>query len=256
MPDPAETIACALDPVLLAQRAGIEPDGWQAELLRSDARQILLNCSRQSGKSLLSALLTADEVVNRAPSLVLLLAPSQRQAVELLRTVKTILANIGELAPRVVQDSALSIELASGSRVVALPGSEATVRGFSAPALLVVDEASRIEDALFAALRPMLAVSRGRMILLSTPFGKRGVFYEAWVDGGADWHRVRLPATECPRIERAWLEGERRALPPWVFQQEYCCEFADNNSQVFATDLIRAALSDDPPLFPHRERAA
>jgi phage FluMu gp28-like protein len=255
MHEAANVLAVALDPVRLARTADIEPDDWQAALLRDRSRNVILNCSRQSGKSLVSSLLVVDEAVSRAPSLVLLLAPSQRQAVELLRTVKAILASIGELAPRTVQDSALSIELSNGSRVCALPGSEATVRGFSGPALLVVDEASRIEDGLFAALRPMLAVSRGRMILLSTPFGKRGVFYETWVNGGTEWHKVRLPATECPRIDRDWLENERRSMPAHEFAQEYLCEFADSNSQFVATDILRAALSDDPPLFPHRQAA-
>ena len=253
MPDAARAIACALDPVHLARAADIEPDGWQSRLLRERASNIILNVARQAGKSTVAGLLACDEAINRAPSLVLMLAPSQRQAVELLRVTKRLFRDMGDLAPGIVQDSALSTELANGSRLIALPGTEATIRGFASPALLVVDEAARIEDALFAALRPMLAVSRGRMILLSTPFGKRGVFYETWMNG-VGWHRVRLPATECPRIDPEWLAQERRSLPPWVFDQEYMCEFSDANSQVFATELIRAALTDDlKPLFPHRE---
>ena len=82
------------------------------------------------------------------------------------------------------------------SRVVGLPGNEATVRGFSAVSLLLIDEASRVPDELYHALRPMLAVSDGGLWLMRTPHGKAGFFYEEWERGGPGWERVR--ATGCP----------------------------------------------------------
>lgn len=255
MPTLADALAVAIDPVELARRAGFEPDDWQAKLLRSDATQILLNCSRQSGKSTVAALLAAYEMMVHAGALVLVLAPSLRQAQELQRKMRSIVAALGDLAPKIANVSALALELANGSRVVVLPGSEATVRGYSSVSLLIVDEASRIPDELYAALRPMLAVSRGRLIMLSTPWRKLGAFYDAWTNGGDAWHRVRLPASECPRISREWLEQERRSLPAHVFAMEYDCQFADTTDQVFDSDIIRRALSAEVrPLF--RERAA
>lgn len=249
----ATSLAIALDPVELARRAGFEPDGWQADLLRSTAQQILLNCSRQSGKSTLAALVSVHELLARQGALVLLLAPSLRQAQELQRKTRSVLASLGDIAPAITTASALAIEIETGSRLIVLPGSEATVRGYSAPSLLVIDEAARIEDSLYAALRPMLAVSKGRLILLSTPWRKLGAFYSAWSEGGAEWHRVRLPATECPRIDSDWLEQERRSLPDHVFRQEYLCEFGDDEEQLFSTEAIRGALSFEVrPLFAPR----
>jgi len=35
---------------------------------------------------------------------------------------------------------------------------------------------------------------------MSAPFGRRGFFYQDWVERGPDWRRIRVPATECPRI--------------------------------------------------------
>ena len=84
----------------------------------------------------------------------------------------------------------MSLAFPNGSRIVGLPGNEATVRGFSAVALMLVDEASRVSDDLYRAIRPMLAVSDGTLWLMSTPFGKRGFFYEAWANGGDTWERV------------------------------------------------------------------
>src|SRR5262249_58061446 len=88
-------------------------------------------------------------------------------------------------APELREESVLRCELANGSRIVSLPGTERTVRGYSKADLIIIDEAARVEDSLLVATRPMMAVSEGggRLIALSTPAGKRGWFYEAWING-------------------------------------------------------------------------
>ena len=94
-----------------------------------------------------------------------------------------------ELRPRGDGDNEISLLFPNGSRIVGLPGSEATIRGFSAVSLLLVDEAARVSDDLYKAIRPMLAVSGGSLWLMSTPFGRRGFFWDAWANGGPDWER-------------------------------------------------------------------
>jgi len=151
--------------------------------------------------------------------------------------------------PQAVEESALRMELSNGSRIIALPGKEATIRGFSGVSLLIIDEASRVEDALYQSVRPMLAVSGGRIILLSTPFGKRGFFHSEWTDG-EDWRRVKITAEQCPRIDKEWLERERAMIGDWWYLQEYFCEFVETNDQVFSYDDIQSALDDTiKPLF-------
>ena len=103
--------------------------------------------------------------------------------------------------PIMEEDNRLSFTLSNGSRVVSLPGTAETVRGFSAPSLIIEDEAAFVADGLYRAVRPMLAVSGGRLILLTTPFGRRGHFFEAWEDGGEAWQRIEVPASQCPRID-------------------------------------------------------
>jgi hypothetical protein len=161
----ARELRHALDPVAFArERLGFEPDPWQARVMRSAARQILLSCSRQSGKSTVTAVIAAHTAVFRPGSLILLLSKALRQSAEPLAKVQGLLRAM-DPAPRLDGDSALSCKLANGSRVVSLPGDGDTVRGFSAPALVVEDEAAFVDDALHMAIRPMLAVSRGRLIL-------------------------------------------------------------------------------------------
>jgi hypothetical protein len=233
------------DAVLMARRAGIVPDAWQSDLLRSDSKQQILNCSRQSGKSTISAVLGLHTAIYTHGSLVLLLSPSLRQSQELFRKIKDIYNALESPSlPQTIEESVLRLELSNGSRIVALPGTEQTIRGFSNVALLICDEAATCEDPLFFAVKPMLAVSGGRIILLSTPRGKRGFFFNVWTEGGADWNRTLITAEQCPRISPEWLEREKEAMPSFWFRQEFECQFVETMDSVFSYDEVLATLSD------------
>jgi hypothetical protein len=221
---------------------GFEADEAQREILRSDKQRGLLNCTRQWGKSTVTAAKAIHQAYHFPESLTLVVSPSARQSGEFLRKATGFARKLG-IRPKGDGDNEISLELPNRSRIVGLPGSEATVRGFSAVSLMLVDEASRVSDELYLAIRPMLAVSDGALWLMSTPFGKRGFFYEAWANGGPDWARVRAAATECPRIGRKFLEEERATMGERWFRQEYMCEFEEAVSGVFARDLVERAMT-------------
>lgn len=240
-------------PEQLAFRLGIELDLWQRGFLRSDARQILLNASRQAGKSTLSAVIGLHEALTVPGALILIVSPTERQSKLLFRKLMTYFRQLGEPVPATIENK-LSLELVNGSEVHALPGAEGTIRGFSAVTLLLIDEASRVDDALLIAVRPMLAVSGGRLIALSTPFGRRGWFFESWVNGGGDWQRIEVKATDVPRISPTFLEAERRAMPDMFFRSEYLCEFVANSDSYFRPeDIDRAFVGHITPLFSEDE---
>ena len=224
-------IAAALDPVLLMQSAGQEADPWQANLLRSYDKRSLVLCSRQAGKSTIAAAMAVHEARFRPKSLTLLLSPSQRQSGELFRKVLDVYKASGAAVP-VKAESALKLELANGSRVIALPAGEETIRGFSGVSLLIIDEASRVDDELYYSVRPMLAVSGGRLVALTTPFGRKGWFYNEWANASY-WTKIRITATECPRLSEEILEQERESLGDAWFRQEYLCEFIDAAGEGF-----------------------
>ena len=249
VPDMAAELRCALDPVAFAvERLGFDPDPWQADVLRSPDENTLLNCSRQAGKSTTTAIIALHTALYRAGSLTLLGSPSLRQSRELFVKVTDFLKRL-EHAPPLEEDNRLSVQLRNGSRVVSLPGTGETVRGFSAPTLIIEDEASFVEDSFYRAVRPMLAVSGGRLILMSTPYGKRGHFYEAW-ESDDDWNRVRVTAHDCPRITPEFLKSERRAMGDLWFRQEYLCEFSEVMDAVFRMSDIECLVTDDvKPLF-------
>ena len=251
-----DTLAARLAPpvavprrLALAERLGITLDPWQRSALASDARQVAFNVTRQGGKSTIAALIGLDEALSRPGALVLVLSPGERQSKLLFKKVLGYYRAVRGLVPAVAENK-LSLELSNGSEVHALPGDGDTVRGFSAVTLLLIDEASRVSDDMLGAVRPMLAVSGGRLVTMSTPWGKRGWWWEAWSGGGPSWERYEVPATECPRIAPAFLEEERRNLPPLVFDSEYLCRFVEPLDAFFRYDDIAAAASSEVrPLF-------
>lgn len=244
-------LARGLDAVALAEAVGMDPDPWQADVLRSDHPRILLNVARQVGKSVTCATKAVHVAVYEPGALILLLSPSQRQSGELFKKILTTYKALGRPIASEAE-SALTLTLGNGSRIVSLPGSEATIRSYSAVRLLIVDEASRVEDETISAVRPMLAVSGGQLIALSTPAGRRGWWYEAWEDGGAAYERVRVTATECPRISPAFLAEEKASVGDYFYAQEYCCEFAESDAQLISEATLKAMWDARcaPPLFP------
>jgi hypothetical protein len=243
------------DRILFAAAVGLEElDRWQERLLRSDAPRILLNCSRQSGKSTMAGIVALHRALTAPGSLVLILAPAERQAKELFSKVAEAYRTLGHVVPAESYRK-MGAEFVNGSRIEALPGTEKTIRGFSGVDLLLVDEASRVTDELYYAVRPMLAVSGGRLMMLSTPCGKRGVFFEEWDRGDSSaWERYEVPASQCPRIPEVFLEEERQALPAWIYRQEYECSFEETEDQVFSHELVSAAITDEvTPLFSEAE---
>lgn len=191
--------------------------------------------------------------VLEAPALILLLSPTLRQSGELFRDK---VLPLFRALPREVgatrRETALTLELANGSRILSLPGEEGTTRGYSGVALLIVDEAARVPDALYYAIRPMLAVSGGALVCLSSAYARQGFFFDAWTQGGPEWERIQIMATECPRIDAAFLAEERLALGERIFKREYGCVFSAADDAVFAPEAIDAALAalaSAPPLF-------
>jgi hypothetical protein len=232
----------ALDPVAFAQSIGFTPDSRQAEALRFNGNRLMLNCSRQSGKSTTTAIKALHAAVFHPHSLILLTSPTERQSKELFRKLKDCM-NSMETPPQLLEDNKLSVTMANQSRIVSLPGDPATVRGYSNVNLILEDEAAQVADEFYNAMLPMLTVSKGQIILMSTPFGKRGHFFEEW-ESGNGWKKIKVTSDMCPRIDGAILEEQRRSMGDMFFKQEYECEFVDNEQQTFSYEILRDAFDE------------
>lgn len=231
----------ACDPRAIAAAGGLATlDPWQERVLDSTALTLLINCSRQAGKSTICAVLIVAELLKPGRTVVIV-APSERQSKELYRKVLSFWRRLGKPIAHVTINRT-SLELVNESRLLALPGKPDTIRGVSAVNLLIADEASVVADDLYSSVTPMLAVSNGRLVAPSTPKGKRGWWYTLWsIPEAEDTEIVRVTAkaTEIPRIPASFLAREQRTNP--LYLQEFDNQFIDQESQAFRTEDIEAA---------------
>jgi hypothetical protein len=163
-------IGFAFDAHKFAQkRLAFAADPRQKAVLQSSAHRMLLNCTRQWGKSTVCGIKALHRALTKPEALVIVAGPAERQSGEFLRKIEMHLHALG-IEPRGDGYNDSSLRLPNGSRILGLPGKmHKTIRGFSALSLLIVDEAAQVSDELYAALRPMLATSSGYLWLLSTP---------------------------------------------------------------------------------------
>ena len=240
----------ALSPVAFArERLRFQPDPWQARVLEAPKKRLLLNCSRQAGKTSVTAVAALHTAIYQPRSLTLVFSKSQRQSQELVGKIAHHLATM-DRPPAMEGDAKKELVFRNGSRIVSLPGDGSTTRGFSAPDLIVEDEAAFVLDELYEAILPMLARSDGRLWLLSTPNGRRGHFYTAWSSLSDRWHRERVTAHDVPHIKPDYLDDMREELGPHRFRQEFECEFVEANQQFFSDAAIERAFGRDVPLLP------
>lgn len=240
MSDLVNDLAAGLDPVRFAARLGFNAEAWQSRLVRSQARRVLVACARQVGKTTTTSLKALHVAVYEPGSLVLIISPSQRQSDEMLLRIRALYRTLGQ--PKPSKDSGSEMVLENGSRIVSLPGTEGTSRGFAGARLIVLDEAARVPDDIYASVLPMVA-SDGAIWALSTPWGRRGWFFEAFESRGGIWERHRVTVHESAQYDERRISEVRGALGGFVFASDYECVFGDTDTQLFGTALVRAAFT-------------
>ncbi|HUQ93873.1 MAG TPA: terminase family protein [Bryobacteraceae bacterium] len=231
------------------QSLGFTPDPPQARLLAENPLRCILNCSRQWGKSTVSAVKALHHALTNPESFTAIISPSARQSAELVRKIERLLRKLS-IKPRGDGGNEISILLPNQSRIVGLPGKDSTIRGFSSVSLLIVDEAARVPDELYLAVRPMLAAAGNPQLwLISTPSGRSGFFYETYTSPDPAWTRISVPATECRRISPKFLAEERASMSAGFFSQEYLCEFIESEDTLFTTDTLQEVLIPIPGIL-------
>jgi hypothetical protein len=226
----------------------LDLDPWQVRMVDAPAAsRVIALTFRQAGKTSAAAVGVAHTMLWRKPgSTSLILAPTQRQSSELIRNLRARLLGVGE---RLSVDNTFSIEVANGSRVLAMPGSDdASIRGLSIDGDCVIDEAARVDEPLYEAARPMLIrhMRTARLILLSTAWARQGFFYKVWAEGDErDWLKIEAKVGECQHIGEADLERERRSMSPSAFAREYENQFDSLESRFFGCRRRRRRVRRD-----------
>ena len=246
-PELAHLLLATLSPLYFAKHfLGFTPEPAQEKVLRAAVPflRLALNCNRQWGKSTIAAILIAHRLFTHPGVTVLIVAPAGRQSGETLRKVEQFLNILDlELHSDGVNDH--SLQLPNGSRVISLPAVHKTARGFSAVSMILFDEASGIPDRVYLAFRPMLAVSKGDLIIISTPAGRRGFFYREMTATDAaskKWFRHTGPVSEClGRISSEIIE-EEMSKGETYWRQEWLCEFIETGIYVIDEQLLHKII--------------
>jgi hypothetical protein len=237
----------ALSPSAFAEElCGVIPDPWQRRVLDSNTKRLLLVCSRQSGKSTVCAIAAAHEAIYTPGSLILMIAKNQSQSSEIFAKARHFISRVPGMPSKLPTDGATALRLPSGSRIIALPGDDPnSVRGYSAVSAVYADEAAFCADGIFTSLLPALAVSNGRLALMTTPNGKRGFVYEVVSNAYTEWHIELIKAAQCPRVTAEFIAEYTHLRGPYAARSEFNCEFLEADGQYFSDDAITAALSTD-----------
>ena len=258
MPDNATDLdlARSLDPVTFARAVGIRPYPWQVAALRSTDQREAWVCARQTGKSTTAALLATHRLIYGLPgSTIVAVSVGQRQSTALVAQAKEFYRRIG--APLgALSDREGSMTVENGSRLVSLPGGGeggASLRGLSAH-LLLVDEASRVPDSVYAAIRPFLAVTAGRILALSTPWTEQGWYAAAALGRDPGWTVRRVHAEEV--LDPGFLAAEKASMIRTDFEREYGLSFSATTSSLWSTENWDALLDTGAPMRSNLMKAA
>lgn len=278
----SKQLSASIDPAYYLESLHFKAFEWQKTVLKPGTPRLILNCARQSGKSTV----IAAKVVHRAKhfpgSLIMLFAPTENQAVELMEKISIFLALDPDII--LVRDSSVTKKFLNSSRIKAFTASPKSARGYSDPDIIVFDEAAQVDRELYLTVRPMMTGEKTDLILLSTPFGEDGFFYDIWVRDTDIWVKVEvqpiwimdkvMPEKFGPRDDTLWIESrkaeginayisprhtEKHLLEEFEemgehwYLQEYGCEFRAPVDTVFDKSLFMQAFTPDTELMDREE---
>jgi len=244
----------AINPVKFAQSLGFDPCPWQTKFLHNKHSRIIMNCPRGAGKSLLSGIIALHHALYTPNAFVLMFSKSDRQGMELFRKARSYYQLGKAWDVRSIADTAHGLEFENGSRILSLPSTIETAIGYHDVTLLIIDEAGVAKEQLYIMARPMLDYKKGRLFLLSTPWGKSGFFYDAWRDWETNpntyWDGITVTTDDCPYIDKGFLEEARQEMGEWWYSQQYECQFKESTDSFFSLEDIENAFSKEvKPLF-------
>jgi len=226
---------------------------WQRRWLDDKSRFRVMLKSRAVGGSFTIALESIVWSLLNPLYTTILLSYSLRQSMELFRKIREQLSilkdkrlKLGEQTCSlniVNSESRTEITLKNGSRIICLPNNPDTIRGYRADQIYI-DEAAMFRNDLEikAAVIPIIAGKSGRLSLISTPKGRRGWFYEAWVSSIYSKHKIHY--RDSPHITNEDLEGLRNTLSHIAWMQEMEMEFLEELNCLFPVEMILSCLED------------
>ena len=200
---------------------GQEPTDYQHEYLASEASLFWLK-GCQIGATQAAAAKSVAAATGGSARDIVIVSPSEWQSGHVTGRARVACWELGLELP---QDSAGLLRLENGSRIISLPGTSKSIRGY-APYLVIIDEGAYVEEDTFSAARPMVAATGGQMVVQGTPAGPSGWFYELFTSPIPGWVTMRTPSAASPHVSEEFLERERASMDSDSFAREYLAEFS------------------------------
>lgn len=233
---------------------GVEPFDYQKEFIDSEERHSIIASGRQIGKSRMCAWIALHHAITNAYSTVLITAPSLRQSGNLFDQLYTEIdkSALSNSEWGIERDTQTVIEFDNGSEINCLPTGRNgdKIRSFTAD-LVIVDEAAFINKASIFEdiLEPMLFVTKGSMVLASTPWGKSGYFYKKFQEAKSNskWHSSQLSSYANPLIDEDDLDDFKIGKTEAQIDREVRGQFTEDVDQFFPTDNIKACMPGSQP---------
>jgi hypothetical protein len=215
---------------------------YQAAFLNDTSPKRIVLKARQVGMSNAIAIEALHKALNWPDQQILFVSRNGQLAQQLITYCQHTLARI-DVPFSLEQENLTTLAFTNGSRILSLPASPATGRGFPATDVYLDEFAfAEYDQLIYESIVPALSTS-GRLTLLSTPNGRGNMFFRLWAGlEGGDWSRHTVHWSQCPRYDEAWAERQRQTMTRQAFAQEYECDFVMSGEAVFdAEDLAKCA---------------
>ena len=207
----------------------------------NDHRFNIVVKSRQLGLSTLTAAYAVWLALFRKDKTILVIATKLAVAQNFIKKVKIALASVPKWMwiTEVTARNTQAVEFSNGSMIKAVPTSDDAGRS-EALSLLIVDEAAFIRnfDELWKGLYPTLSTG-GRAIIVSTPNGTGGQYYELYHKAAAkenEFNAIKLPWDVHPERDDEWFDKEAKNLNKQQIAQELLCDFQASGDTFLSTE--------------------
>lgn len=228
-----------------------KPYDFQIDLIDTITRSpnVVVNKSRQMGVSETIASWMLWRACREAGFCGIVFSKTQQDAGNLAGRIRLAATTLGAACPEFATDSRLEVAFRGYGRVLFLPPTPRAARGIPSASVIFADEAAFIgeAEAIYTASAPTLSMlgDAGRYVVVSTPNGRSGWFYQIWSNGGTAWTRVQVHHSQHPlySADPDWPSRtrEQRHLTESQWQQEYECSFEASDAGVFRHNLLEAA---------------
>ncbi|MGQ9455075.1 MAG: terminase large subunit domain-containing protein [Armatimonadota bacterium] len=232
---------------------GWKPHDSQRVWFLNDSPVKVAACGRRWGKTESAAVDVATAAIMCPASIQMIVSPTYDQSRLISDTVERLLLSSSATRPLTKVTRTPYPRITIGRSIIMARTADEdgrNLRGHTAHRV-IVDEAAYVRDRVIEeVIAPMLADTAGRLVMISTPFGKNH-FYRAFVRGQTDTTKgngesrvssFQFPSWLNPHISRRYIEAQRSELTPRQFAVEYEAQFLDDQASVFAWDDIQSAI--------------